>query len=75
MAELGLRTGTIVTKNESEKITTDAGTIEVVPAWRFPLDQPDAAEERWRRPFGRVPFLAYLLGRAMLETKGRGDAR
>ena len=45
MAETGLRAGTIVTKNESERIETDAGAIEVVPAWRFLLDQPDSAEE------------------------------
>jgi uncharacterized protein len=44
MAELGLRTGTIVTRNESERIATDAGAIEVIPIWRFLLDQPDAAE-------------------------------
>ena len=45
MAETGLRTGTIVTRNENERIETDDGAIEVVPAWRFLLDQPDAAEE------------------------------
>lgn len=45
MAELGLRTGTIVTRNESERIPVDAGTIEVVPAWRFLLDQPDEPGE------------------------------
>ena len=44
MAETGLRTGTIVTRGESERIPVDAGTIEVVPIWRFLLDQPDAAE-------------------------------
>ncbi len=45
MAETGLRAGTIVTKNETERIETDDGAIEVVPAWRFLLDQPDSAEE------------------------------
>lgn len=45
MAETGLKVGTIVTRNENERIVTDAGSIEVVPAWRFLLDQPDSAEE------------------------------
>lgn len=45
MAETGLRTGTIVTRNESERIETDAGAIEVIPVWRFLLDQPDSGEE------------------------------
>ena len=34
----------IVTREESELVETDAGDIEVVPAWRFLLDlarQPD----------------------------------
>ena len=38
MAELGLRTGTVVTREEEEMVRVDAGTIEVVPAWRFLLD-------------------------------------
>jgi hypothetical protein len=37
MAELGLVSGTIVTRDEDGVIETDAGTIEVVPAWRFLL--------------------------------------
>jgi predicted AAA+ superfamily ATPase len=45
MAETGLKAGTIVTKNDTDRIVTDAGTIEVVPAWRFLLDQPESAEE------------------------------
>ena len=45
MAETGLRSGTIVTKSETERIETDDGPIEVVPAWRFLLDQPDSGEE------------------------------
>jgi hypothetical protein len=44
MAELGTKEGTIVTRNESARIVTGAGTIEVVPVWRFLLDQPDAGE-------------------------------
>jgi predicted AAA+ superfamily ATPase len=38
MAELGLKTSTIVTRNEDGRIDAVAGTIEVVPAWRFLLD-------------------------------------
>jgi predicted AAA+ superfamily ATPase len=37
MAELGLKTGTIVTRNEEEEVRVDSGKIEVVPAWRFLL--------------------------------------
>jgi len=44
MAELGLKTGTIVTRNETERIHMEAGTIEVVPAWAFLLDQPESAD-------------------------------
>ncbi len=40
MGELGLKTGTIVTRNEDERIDTGGGTIEVVPVWRFLLDLP-----------------------------------
>jgi uncharacterized protein len=44
MAELGLKTGTIVTRNEDERVAVEAGTIEVVPAWRFLICLPDSAE-------------------------------
>jgi uncharacterized protein len=44
MIELGLKTGTIVTRNEDERINAGGGTIEVVPAWRFLLDMPESAE-------------------------------
>ena len=44
MAELGLKTGTIVTRNENERIGAGGGTIEVVPAWRFLLDLPESTE-------------------------------
>ena len=44
MAELGLKTGTIVTRGEDERIDTDAGTIEVVPAWRYLLGMPESEE-------------------------------
>ena len=41
MAELGIKTGTIVTRSSDEQIKTDAGTINVIPAWRFLLDMPE----------------------------------
>jgi predicted AAA+ superfamily ATPase len=41
MAELGLKKGTIVTRNDGERIKTDAGTIDIIPAWRFLLDLPE----------------------------------
>ncbi|HWR20720.1 MAG TPA: ATP-binding protein [Verrucomicrobiae bacterium] len=42
MAELGFETGTIVTRNEAQRIKTSGSTIEVVPIWRYLLDLPDA---------------------------------
>jgi len=45
MTESGLRAGTIVTGSDSETIRDEAGTIEVVPAWRFLLDLPESADE------------------------------
>ena len=44
MAELGLKSGTIVTRSEDEVITANDRTIRVVPIWRFLLDQPEATE-------------------------------
>jgi uncharacterized protein len=41
ITELGLKTGTIVTRNDYELIKTDTGTIDVIPAWRFLLDLPE----------------------------------
>ncbi|MCY4661619.1 MAG: hypothetical protein OXF93_17710 [Acidobacteria bacterium] len=38
MAELGAHTGTIVTRDEEETMQVDAGSIDVVPAWRSLLD-------------------------------------
>jgi len=35
MDETGLKSATIVSKNQSETIKTDSGEINVVPAWRF----------------------------------------
>jgi predicted AAA+ superfamily ATPase len=44
MAELGAKTGIIVTRNEEEQIDAEDGTIKVVPAWRFLLNMPEPAE-------------------------------
>ena len=41
MAELGLKTGTIVTRGEQEEIDVSGAKIQVVPAWRFLLDLPE----------------------------------
>jgi predicted AAA+ superfamily ATPase len=38
MAELGLKSATIVTRNEDEEIEVKGGKIEVIPAWRFLLN-------------------------------------
>jgi len=43
MAELDLKNGTIVTRNEEERMEVEAGTIEVIPAWRFLVGLPDSA--------------------------------
>ncbi len=37
MAELGVRTSTIVTRGEEERIEIGARKIAVLPAWRFLL--------------------------------------
>ena len=42
MTELGLKSGTIVTRNDEEKIEVGGGYIEVVPAWRFLLNMPES---------------------------------
>ena len=44
MAELGAKTGIIVTRNEEEQIDAEGGTIKVVPAWRFLLNMAESAE-------------------------------
>ena len=38
MAELGVPHATIVTRREQERIESEGGSIEVVPAWRFLLN-------------------------------------
>ena len=42
MAELGMRSAIIVTRNEEERIETERGLIEVLPAWRFLLNSSAA---------------------------------
>jgi predicted AAA+ superfamily ATPase len=44
MAELGLKSGTIVTRNEDEQIDVGGRVINVVPIWRFLLDLPESKE-------------------------------
>jgi predicted AAA+ superfamily ATPase len=39
MAELSLDSGTIVTRRDAETVPVEAGKIDVLPAWRFLLDQ------------------------------------
>ena len=39
MAECGLREGTLVTRSGSETLETSAGTVRVVPAWQFLLEE------------------------------------
>ncbi len=41
MAELKLKSGTIVTRSEDSRIDVVGGSIEVVPAWRFLLGLPE----------------------------------
>jgi len=36
-AELGVRRGTVVTRDEEELVEVEGGTVEIVPAWRFLL--------------------------------------
>jgi len=44
MVELGLKNGIIVTRNEEERIDSETGTIEVIPAWRYLLDLPESTD-------------------------------
>lgn len=43
MVETGAKTGTVVSMFHEETIQSDAGTIEIVPAWRWLLTDPLAA--------------------------------
>ncbi len=42
ISELGLKSATIVTRNEEETIEADGSEIQVVPAWRFLLNLPES---------------------------------
>ena len=42
MAEQGVRTAAVVTREEEDAIETGTGRIEVVPAWRFLLELPES---------------------------------
>jgi hypothetical protein len=44
MAELKLKSGTIVTRNEEGQVKVDAGEITILPAWRFLLNLPEPKE-------------------------------
>jgi predicted AAA+ superfamily ATPase len=44
MAELGVETGILVTRNEDERIDVAGGSIKVMPAWRFLLELPDLTQ-------------------------------
>lgn len=46
MVELRLSAGTIVTRGEEEQIEMAAGTIEVIPVWRFLLSLDGSSEQR-----------------------------
>lgn len=41
MSEMGVDSGTIVTRTEEDELKTGSGRIKVVPAWRFLLDMPE----------------------------------
>ncbi len=41
MAELGMQSGTLVTRSEEGPIEVAAGKIDIVPAWRFLLELPE----------------------------------
>lgn len=47
MAELGLKEAVIVTRNEDEAVETDAGTIRVLPAWKFLLEMPEFGRDSY----------------------------
>lgn len=39
MAAVGLERGTVVTLHEEDSVQTKAGTIEMIPAWKWRLSQ------------------------------------
>ncbi|MFC1579930.1 ATP-binding protein [Thermodesulfobacteriota bacterium] len=42
MAELDLKSGTLVTRSEEGVMEINGGKIEIIPAWRFLLNMPEA---------------------------------
>lgn len=44
MAETGVKTGTIVTRKEEERIDTAIGTIDVIPIWKYLLNLPESID-------------------------------
>ncbi len=48
MRNCALNKGTIITLDEEARVSVDAGTIDVVPAWKWLLDKRRAEEERTR---------------------------
>jgi len=40
MTELGLKNGTLVTRRDDERLETETGIVEIMPAWRFLLELP-----------------------------------
>jgi hypothetical protein len=44
MKELGLKSGTLVTRGESGRVRAASGFVTVVPVWRFLLDLPESGE-------------------------------
>lgn len=40
MSELSISAATIVTRNEEEQLALDSGTVAVLPAWKFLLQEP-----------------------------------
>ena len=44
MTELKVKTATIVTRAEDERIAINAGTIQIIPIWKFLLDLPETKE-------------------------------
>jgi len=42
MDELRMKSGTIVTRSEEDRIEVESGRIDIVPAWRFLLDMQEA---------------------------------
>ena len=45
MIELKSTTGLIVTRNETERVQSEAGVVEIIPLWRFLLYFTEAAPE------------------------------